>query len=326
MSPPDARLLVTVGRREGVEAALARELPGVPAAFPNRDDSGPWPAVEAWIVGTPRRDLPHWRAAATPRLRFVQRLFTGLDEFPFSEFPPDVAIAGNVGAYARLVAEHTMALLLAACRDLLDGDRKVRAGVLRPAASNRYLGGTTVLLLGFGEIARETAARLRPFGVHLNAVTRRGEPLDGVERVYAADRLAAAASAADAIIECRPLPRETRATLDRSVLERMKPDAVLVNVGRAGTVHEADLFAHLSTHPLFRAALDVWWQEDFERGTVGSAFPFVELPNVIGTPHVAAIGSAALRRSTERAVANVARFFRGEPPRHVADRRDYVEP
>lgn len=326
MTGTPARLLVTGRLRDEIATALGRALPDVPVAYAGREEAGPWPAVEAWLVGTPAQELPRWNAGATPRLRFVQRLFTGLDEFPFAAFPPEVAVAGNVGAFAPFVAEHAVALLLALAHDLAANDAKVRAGTLRPIQGNRYLAGRTVLLLGYGAIARATADRLRPFGVRLRALTRRGEPVADVERTYGPAQLADAAADADVVVECRPLTRKTRATLDRTVLGRMKPDAILINIGRAGTIAEGDLYAHLASHPDFRAGLDVWWEEDYEQGTLGTSYPFRELPNLLGTPHVAAIGSAAREQAIEAAVTNLARFFRGGTPAHVADRSDYLPP
>ncbi len=326
MDDAPARLLVSVPNSPALSERIARALPGIPVEYAGRDSTGPWPEVEAWLVGSPARELPAWRSLLSPRLRFVQRLFTGLDDFPFDSFPSDIAVAGNVGAFAPFVSEHAVALVLALAHDLLANHAQVRGGKLRPPRPNRYLEGRTVLLLGYGEIAQATAERLRPFGPHLEAVTRTGAPAPGIERTHSSGDLAEALARADVVIDCRPLTRTTRATIGRDALARMRTQALFVNVGRAATVDEEALFLHLKTHPEFRAATDVWWQEDFERGTLGSRFPFAQLPNFLGTPHVAGVGAEARARAEERAVANLARFFSGAPPLHLADRTEYTLP
>jgi phosphoglycerate dehydrogenase-like enzyme len=183
----------------------------------------------------------------------------------------------------------------------------------------------TVLLLGYGEIARAIAERLRPFEARIHGLSRSGAPAPGVDRMFAPESLVEAVADADVVIDCRPLTRATRGTITAGVLDRMRPTAIFVNIGRAATVDEAALFEHLQRRPGFRAALDVWWEEDFGSGRLASRFPFAELPNFLGSPHVAGVGAAPRDRAIAMALENLARFFRGELPRHIADRREYAE-
>ncbi len=324
MGVSTARLLVTATPSDEILAELDRQLPTVPRVVAEPPESGPWPRVEAWLVGSVDRELPRWDPVRTPRLRFVQRLYTGLDDFPFGRIPPGVEVAGNVGGYAPFVAEHAVTLLLALAHDLIGNREKVRTGRLRPPSPNRYVADRTVLLLGYGEIAHEIASRLRPFGARIEGLSRDGSARPGVARMYPAAALRDALPAADFIVDCRPLTRSTRGSIDRAALRGMKRLAVFVNVGRAATVDEASLFEHLRAVPEFRAGLDVWWQEDFERGTLGTRFPFSELPNFLGTPHVAGVGRTALLHAIGTAVANLARFFHGRSPLHLAQREEYV--
>lgn len=324
MAAAPARLLVTVPGSENLRQAVRSRLAGVPVEYATRDSSGPWPAVEAMLTGDLARDLPWWRPERTPRLAFVQQLYTGLDRFPFDRVPPHVQVAGNVGAYAPFVAEHAVALLLALAHEIVPNSEKVRAGRLRPPTPNRYLIGRTALVLGFGEVGRATSARLRALGMRVEGVSRLGAPDPEADRMHPASGLGEAIAGADVIVECRPLTRKTRGTLDAAMLGRAREEAILVNVGRAATVDEAALYEHLRSHPRFRAASDVWWQEDFEKGELGAAHPFAALPNFLGTPHVAAVGAAPRARAETQAVDNLARYFSGEGPRHIADRSEYA--
>jgi phosphoglycerate dehydrogenase-like enzyme len=317
------RLLVALRPTDEIRDALNAAFPQVPWAFLDRASPDRWGDVEAMLVGSLDRQYASFDAASTPRLRFVQRIYTGLDVFPFGRFPVEVEVAGNVGGFAPFVAEHAMALALAAARDLHTAGEMVAAGRLRPPPHARTLHGATAVILGYGAIGREIGRRLASFDCRVVAVTRTGAPADGAETALSADRLLEAVGLGPFVFEARPLTQRTAGTIDAAALGRMRPDAVFVNVGRAGTVVEADLFHHLEGHPEFRAAFDVWWHEDYEKGTLASPFPFARLPNFYGTPHSAGAlegaGAYALRTATE----NLARFFRGERPSYLADRAEY---
>jgi phosphoglycerate dehydrogenase-like enzyme len=317
------RLLVAVTPRAELDAALREQLPDVPWVYLASSPVAERSEVEALLVGSFSREARDFDPQSTPRLRFVQRTFTGLDGFPFDRFPSSVLIAGNVGAYAPFVAEHAVAIGLAAARDLRAADRMVHDGRLRPPPVQRVLYGATALVLGYGEIGRGIAERLRGFGMRIEGVSRDGTAVSGCDQMYPADRLLDALSAANFVFEARPLTGRTAGSIGAEALRRMRPDAVFVNVGRAGTVDESALYRHLKEHPEFRAALDVWWEEDFVSARLVSRFAFADLPNVVGTPHCAGFAPDAEKRSVRLAVENVARFFRDGHPAHVVDRSEY---
>jgi len=323
-SPP--RLLVALRRRDSVASTVDAFLPEVPWRFAAETEGADLASVEALLVGSVERELGDFRAETTPKLAFVQRAYTGLDGFPFERFPESVRIAGNVGGFAPFVAEHAVALALAAARSLRTSDRMVAEGRLRPPPPAISLVGTTALILGYGAIGTEIARRLAGFGVRRVGLNRNGRMAPELDAVYPAHRLEEALADADVVFDVRPLTRATRASIGADQLARMRLTAIYVNVGRAGTVDEAALFQHLSAHPTFRVALDVWWDEDYQAGTLGQRFPWTHLPNFVGTPHSAGAVPGAEEYSLRMAVENVRRFFAGETPRYLADRRDYVEP
>jgi len=275
------------------------------------------------LTGSFERELPQWDPTKAPQLRFVQRLYTGLDGFPFDRFPATVKVAGNVGAFAPYVAEQAITLTLGLLRNLPAGMAMVKAGRLRPAPESRSLVGRTVLLLGYGEIARAISARLHPFGAVIEGVNRDGTARDGCDHMFPASQLGTALARADVAIDCRPLTVATRNSVGAAELGRMKATALYVNVGRADTVDEAALYAHLQSHPEFRVGLETWWLEDYDKGTLGSHFPIAALPNVIGTPHDAGFVAGSRPHILNSALDNLARFFAGQPPRFVADPAEY---
>jgi phosphoglycerate dehydrogenase-like enzyme len=324
MDPVSGRLLVGLPRRPELEAAVGRWCPGQPVSYGASSLPTDGRDTVAMFVGSVEREFPDFDSRQVPKLQFVQRIYTGLDDFPFDRFPASVAVAGNVGGFAPFVAEQAIALVFAAAKAILPHHEMVRQGRLRPTLPNVNLLGRTVLILGFGAIAQAIAERIRPFGARVFGVNRSGETRPGAERMFPADQLVAALQASDIVIDCRPLTRTTRGSIGRLELEAMKPTALLVNVGRGATVDEAALFEHLRNHPTFRAGFEAWWTEDFETGTLTTHFPFAELPNFVGTPHSAANGPEDFRYALDRALENLARFFRGERPWYIADRTEYV--
>ncbi|MGI0071531.1 MAG: NAD(P)-dependent oxidoreductase [Thermoplasmata archaeon] len=323
MPDPLPRLLVTVRRREDVGAEISRAIPGLPWDYLAATPSDRRRNVEALLVGAFERELADLDPAALPRLEFVQRIYTGVDGFPFERFPPPIRVAGNVGAYAPFVSEHAVLLALAAGHDLSTARAMVAEGQLRPPPEPRLLYGSTAVILGYGEIGRDIARRLAPFETHLVGVNRTGSPAPECERMFAADQLGEALPLGDFVFDVRPLTDRTAGTIGPAEFAAMRPGAVYVNVGRAGTVDEEALYRHLESHPTFRAAIDVWWDEDFESGKIRSRFPFARLPNFVGTPHSAGVGSGSPSRVLRLAVENLARFFQNGRPLHVVDPAEY---
>ena len=129
---------------------------------------------------------------------------------------------------------------------------------------------------------------------------------------------------ADIVVVSLPLTRATDGLIARRELSLMKPDAILVNVARAAIIDEDALYEHLESNPSFSAGIDAWWQEPRGQGEFATRRPFLELPNVIGSPHNSAIVAGSLTESAARASDNVARHLRGKPVRNLVDRSDYV--
>ncbi len=269
-------------------------------------------------------ELPREAIGAVPRLRFVQLVYAGVDNVPFDRFPDQVVFASNAGAFAEPLAEHVLAMTLALAKNLLPAHLALARGEFGLQEMNRTLRGGACAVIGMGGNGRAVADVMRAMGMRILAVNRRGRTDAAVDFVGTPDDLPEVLAAADLVVLTVPLTRQTRNMIGERELALMKPDAMLVNVGRGAVIDQGALYRHLRRHPAFRAAIDTWWSEPGAHGAFRMDYPFFELPNLLGSPHnaddVPSIKLPAIRRALE----NVRRFLTGGQIVGRIDPGDYV--
>ena len=242
--------------------------------------------------------------------KLIQTMIAGVDMIPFDQVPDDVLVAHNGGAFGLQMAEHIVGMILAARKDLFARHTALQRGEwIQWSPATRELLGSTALIVGFGGIGKATTNLLRAFGVSIMALNRSGKTDEPVDFVGTLNDLNDVLPRADIVVLCAGLNAETRGLIDAGRLSRMKDDAVLVNVARGPVIVEADLYAHLVAHPSFWACLDTWWGEPFAERRFTANFPFIELPNVLGSPHNSAVTGNYMRRAAGHAAANVVRYL-----------------
>jgi glycerate dehydrogenase len=281
-------------------------------------------AADVLLSWNPPRELGPSEFGLLQNVRLIQLLSAGADSVPFSALPGGVIIAGNVGAYAEPMAEHVLAMTLALFKNLFSKHQRLAKGEFDQKTLNRMLRGSVCGILGFGGIGKAIARLMRSFGVRIHAVNTSGRTDEPVEFIGTLKDLEQVLSVSDIVVISLPLMKATRGLIGKRELEWMKKDAVLINVARGEIIDEAALYAHLTSHPDFKAGIDVWWIEPFKHGEFRTNYPFFSLPNLIGSPHNSSLVPGITEEATRRAAENVKRFLKGEPIRGVVRREEYV--
>ena len=238
--------------------------------------------------------------------RAVQALTAGYEHL-LGKLPPGATLCNARGLHDASTAEHALALILAAQREL---PRWVRAQDVRrwEHTHTRSLAGSRVLIAGYGSIGAALDKRLRASEAEVIKVARQPRP---AEDVYAAADLDLLLPWADIVVLVTPLTDETHGLLDARRLALLPDGALVVNVGRGPVLDTEAMTAEASSGRL-RAALDVTDPEPLPPD-----HPLWGCPGVLITPHVAG-GAAAFYPLAARFVAEqVHRFAAGEPLQNV---------
>ena len=234
--------------------------------------------------------------AGLPRLKLIARHGIGCDNV-------DVAAATRLGiqvtftpaASTNAVAEHTMALILALAKEVIPGDRMTKAGqwaAFRRDYEGVELMSSTLGLIGVGRIGTNVAkAAAYGFGMKVIAYDPYADPRKTDPCIELLDSREAVLEQADFVSVHMPLTEETRGSIGRSFLSRMKKGAFLINTSRGEIVNEPELAAALRRHEIRGAALDVYCTEPLPADNL-----FRELDNVICSAHFATITGATLDR------------------------------
>jgi len=289
-------------REKLIAATAGRALVLPPAAGPAAADI---------VLGQPAAAA----VVAAPRVRWVQVTAAGFTSFDRPEIRAALGSRGTVVTnssvvYADACAQHALALMLAACRELHSahrhqlGDHAWPQDELRRRA--RVLTGATIVLLGFGAIGERLAELLAPFGAKVTAIRRQPR---GSESVAIADEAALPRLLPEAehVVNILPLNAATAGYMNADRLALLAPGTVFYNIGRGATVDQDALVGVLRTGRI-RAYLDVTEPEPLPVD-----HPLWTLPNCVITPHAAGGAQREQERLLEHFLGNLGRFARGEP-------------
>lgn len=255
---------------------------------------------------------------ANPHLRVISSMSVGVDHVDV-----DALSAGGIplgytpGVLVDTTADLAFSLLLSAARRIPEADKFLRQGQWQQQnrwAPDMFLGkdvsGSTLGIVGLGEIGQAVARRAAGFNMKVLSWTRSGRSMYGVEAVELEHLL----SESDFVSVHLALTDQTRGLIDKTAIGKMKAGSVLVNTARGGIVDELALAEALSDGSLFAAGLDVFSQEPLETNS-----PLLKLPNVVLAPHIGSASGDTRRQMAEIAVENLRCGLRGEAMLHCVN-------
>jgi phosphoglycerate dehydrogenase-like enzyme len=273
------------------------------------DMSGPAPAHEIDIVVPPYMSSPSLlRRLTNVTTRLVQSQMVGFDGVRES-LPPGPTYANATSVHETSTAELVLALILASQRGIPDFVRASDEGRWAPTW-HESLADHTVLLVGYGGVARAIESRLAGFEVSIERLART-ERVDERGTIHGFDSLHPILSTSDVVVVVTPLTPLTTHLIDDTFLSRMRDGSLLVNVSRGPVADTDALLTHASSGRL-RLALDVTDPEPLPDG-----HPLFALPNVLISPHVGGKTNAMLPRMVRLLNEQVIRLQRDEEPINV---------
>ena len=256
-----------------------------------------------------------------PNLKWVATASAGVDAYVADDiYPhPGVILTNSSGAYGIAIAEHLLTvtlMLLRRMREYEEGQRQKRWKYL---GKIRSVFGSTVTIVGIGNIGGNFAKRCKAMGATVRGVKRTpGEKPEYIDELYLTEELDQAIQGADVVALCLPGTNQTQHIITEKQLNAMKPGAILLNIGRGTAIDQQALCQALESWHLGGAGLDVTDPEPLPPES-----PLWTMGNVVLTPHIS--GNDSLDYTTETIldlfIENLSHYVKGEPMHNVIDRK-----
>lgn len=288
------------------------------------------------FFGKINRDLLH-RAT---RLKWVQAPTASLEHYLFPELIEHPCLLSNMrGLFSDVIADHVLSYVLCFARNLhlylrrqqraewlpVGGESERTDFVMGPSSvtsidrAHIHLPDATLGVVGAGAIGSEICRRAAAFGMRVIAIDPAQRSVPGiVDEVWPIERLNDLLAQCDFVVIAAPHTPETYKLFDRQRLQRMKPTAYLINIGRGVIVDLESLTAALQHHEIAGAALDV-----FETEPLPAEHPLWTFENVILTPHIAAASTRIAERHLQVLLENVRLFASSQTPTNLVDKRKW---
>ena len=250
-------------------------------------------------------------------VRWVHSRSAGLDSVLFPELVESkVPLTNGSGVFSQSLGEFALAAILFFAKDFRRMIRNQMAGVWEQFDVEE-IDTQTVGIVGYGDIGRAVAKRVRPMGMTVLAVKRHPpetpDPL--IDDYYKPEDLLAMLARCDYVVVTLPLTPETHHMLSDREFAAMKPTAVVVNVGRGPVIDEAAMVRALTAKQIKGAGLDV-----FEREPLPPGDPMYRLENVLLSPHCADHTKQWLNQAMQFFLEQYHRFSNGEPLKNIVNK------
>jgi phosphoglycerate dehydrogenase-like enzyme len=256
----------------------------------------------------------------SPAVRWIHCRSAGLDDLVSPELIASPApLTNGSGVFSQPLGEFVLGAILYFAKDFRRLIRNQMAGRWEQFDITEIT-GRTAGIVGYGDIGRAVAIRLGAMGMRVLALRRSAPPAGKadplIDKFYGPDGLREMIAQCDYVVVTAPLTPQTRGMIGALEFAAMKPDAVIINVGRGAVIDEEAMIRALTEKRILGAALDVFVNEPLPPG-----HPFFQLENVLLSPHSADHTRDWLDRAMEFFLTQFKRFSNGEPLLNVVDKK-----
>jgi phosphoglycerate dehydrogenase-like enzyme len=317
-----------------------RALPGVEPVILPIDPAGEWASVNPgephpepppWAMGVAEErraalaraqvlvalNAPEELPAKAPELRWIQGIGAGMEQFARAGAQRGRIVVTNAsGVSSTSMAEWVVGRLLQVWKRFREADAFAQQHEF-VRTYGRTFAGSTIGIIGLGNIGRAVSERVRAFGCRVLGMRRSagsGAVSPHADALYAPDQLHEMLAECDAVIVSAPASPETRHLIDAKALAAMQPHAVLVNVARGSLVDEEALAEAMRRQAIAAAVLDV-----FEQEPLPAESPLWDLPGVYVSAHSSVSVDRYMDDVFDLVFDNITRYIEGEPLRNLVD-------
>jgi phosphoglycerate dehydrogenase-like enzyme len=317
MGDGSKNLVLVLAKRDDPQLAMLKGVPHVvgsaPAAFADA-------AKEATVIfdwggiGQLLRTL----FSTTPNLRWMHSKAAGVEGILFPELiESEIPLTNGSGVFSPSLGEFALAAILYFAKDFRRMIRNQGAGVWEQFDVEE-IAGQTVGIVGYGDIGRAVAVRVRAMGMRVLALKRHvpdtADP--PIDRYYTPENMHAMLRECDYVVSAAPLTKETRHMISDAEIAVMKPNAVVINIGRGPVIDQVALVRALQEKRIKGAGLDVFEIEPIPAGDV-----MYKLENVLLSPHCADHTATWNDQAMQFFLEQYARFVKGEPLKNVVNKK-----
>ena len=258
--------------------------------------------ADAAIIG--RDSITKATLEALPQLKIISKYGVGLDNLDISSIKEKgIELAVTAGTNKRSVAELTLSFMLGLCHRTFIGAERIKRGEwIREGGHN--LSGKTIGIMGCGNVGKEVVHLLKPFGCVILVCDIEDRSEFCRDQGVTESSIGSLIEKSDIVTLHVPLTDLTRNMIDETVLRKMQADAYLINTSRGAVVNPSALHKALVSGEISGAALDVFCSEPPDDMT------FLELPNLMVTPHIGGNSDEAVEAMGQAAIDNLVEFFK----------------
>jgi phosphoglycerate dehydrogenase-like enzyme len=215
------------------------------------------------------------------RVKWIQTASAGIDYLPLDLLEEkEILLTNSSGIHANGIAESIFGMLLSYTRGIGKALIAQQKAEWLERSALLELKDKTIMIVGTGQIGRQTGKLAKAFGMKTIGINRSGREVEYMDKQFTQESLKEVINEADIVVNILPLTNETQEIFDFDLFKQMKESAIFINVGRGGTVSTPDLMEALEKKEIAYAALDVFHEEPLP-----ADHPLWQRKDVLITPH-----------------------------------------